>query len=104
MNNPNNKYILIFLLFIGYNSHAQNPITWTDLVGVEVQTDNTLRKTGGWGTDNGGAASAEILAADTDGWAEFTVYPTGNERYFGLTQNNIDATKNIDYAIKINSI
>ncbi|MBL6448968.1 hypothetical protein JMN32_21840 [Fulvivirga sp. 29W222] len=99
------KYILIFLLFIGgYSGHAQNPITWTDLVGVEVQADNTLRKTGGWGTDNGGAASAEVLAADTDGWAEFTVYPTGYERYYGLTQNNIDATKNIDYAIKINSI
>ncbi|MTI23451.1 fibronectin type III domain-containing protein, partial [Fulvivirga kasyanovii] len=74
------------------------------LVGVEVQPDNTLLKTGGWGSDNGGAASAEVLAAGTDGWAEFTVYPTSQERYFGLTQNNVDATKNMDYAIKISSI
>ncbi|UII34887.1 hypothetical protein LVD17_13830 [Fulvivirga ulvae] len=103
MNNLN-KYILIFLLFTGYNSYGQNPITWTDLVGVEIQPDNTLLKTAGWGTDNGGAASAEILQAGTDGWAEFTVYPTGYERYFGLTQNNVDAAKNMDYAIKISSI
>ncbi|MTI23450.1 fibronectin type III domain-containing protein, partial [Fulvivirga kasyanovii] len=73
------------------------------LVGVEVQPDNTLLKTGGWGADNGGAASAEVLAAGADGWAEFTVYPTNHERYFGLTENNADATRIMDYAIKISS-
>ncbi|WP_040497704.1 hypothetical protein, partial [Fulvivirga imtechensis] len=78
-------------------------ITWTDLVGTEVQTANTLVKTAGWGTDNGGAASTETLAAGTDGWAEFTAYATGAERYFGLSQSNTDATYIMDYAIKLSS-
>ncbi|WP_040497705.1 LamG-like jellyroll fold domain-containing protein, partial [Fulvivirga imtechensis] len=80
------------------------PVTWTDLVGVEVHADNSVVKTAGWGTDNSGAASEEMLAAGIDGWAEFTVYATGKERYFGFSQTNPDATNNIDYAFKLNSV
>lgn len=77
-------------------------VSWTDLVGVAVESDNSLIKTAGWGTDNGGAASSEILAANTDGWIEFTVYRTGKERYIGLSGTNSDATNSIDYALKFN--
>ncbi|ELR70800.1 hypothetical protein C900_03408 [Fulvivirga imtechensis AK7] len=100
------KYLLIlpFILLSFITLHGQgSAITWTDLVGTDVQAGNILVKTAGWGTNNGGAASSESLAEGTDGWAEFTAYATGAERYFGLTQTNTDATNLIDYAIKLSS-
>ena len=100
------KYLLTLIsAFICFTIvHGQgSAITWTDLVGTEVQINNTLIKTAGWGTSNGGAASSETLAADTDGWAEFTAYATGAERYFGLSQSDTDATNAMDYAIKLSS-
>ncbi|UII30391.1 fibronectin type III domain-containing protein [Fulvivirga ulvae] len=80
-----------------------SPVTWTDIVGMSVQPDNSIIKTAGWGVDNGGAASQEVLPAGVDGWAEFTAYATSEERYFGLTANNVDATNVMDYAFKLSS-
>lgn len=93
---------IYFLLILTASAYGQS-ITWTNLVGVEVQSNNTLVKTAGWGTDNGGAASSEVLPANTNGWAEFTAYATKHERYFGLSATDISATNNIDYAIKLSS-
>lgn len=98
----NRTLISLFICCFSINVQAQS-ITWTDLVGVEVEADNSLIKTAGWGTDNGGAASEEVLAENTDGWAEFTAYATGHQRFFGLSENNIDATDSIDYVIKLTS-
>ncbi|WP_040497720.1 fibronectin type III domain-containing protein, partial [Fulvivirga imtechensis] len=80
------------------------PLTWTSLIGTEVQAGNTLAKTAEWGTDNGGAASVEVLPAGRDGWVEMIAFPTRRERYFGLSQTNDDATNNIDYSFKLNSV
>lgn len=68
---------------------------------MEVQSDNSIIKTAPYGSNNGGAASVEILPANTDGWVEFTAYATGHERYIGLSSANPDATNAIDFAIKL---
>ncbi|ELR68180.1 Fibronectin, type III domain protein [Fulvivirga imtechensis AK7] len=82
---------------------SSDNITWTDLVGVEVLADNTLRKTAPYGGNNGGALSMEVLQPYTDGWAEFTAYATNNERYFGLTETDAGPIRQMDYAIKLTS-
>ncbi|MTI24408.1 RHS repeat domain-containing protein, partial [Fulvivirga kasyanovii] len=97
------KITSTLLVLISFYANGQTNVTWTDLTGVEVQNDNALVKTAGWGTTNGGAASVETLAAGASGWAEFTAYATGYERYFGLTQSNIDAGNVMDYTIKLNN-
>ncbi|MTI21292.1 LamG domain-containing protein, partial [Fulvivirga sp. RKSG066] len=98
--------LFLFLLVFGIpviSAKAQTPVTWTDLAGVEVQPDNALKKTAGWGTTNAGAASEEVLAANTDGWAEFTISTVGVEYIFGLSEINVDESKTIDYAIRLHS-
>ncbi|MGB4973045.1 MAG: leucine-rich repeat domain-containing protein, partial [Cyclobacteriaceae bacterium] len=73
-------------------------IAWTDLVGVSVE-GNTITKTaaGGWG--NGGAASINLLNANTDGWIEYQVDALNKLRTFGFSDTNTDASYNtIDYA------
>ncbi|MEQ9660565.1 fibronectin type III domain-containing protein [Fulvivirga sp.] len=82
---------------------SSGPITWTDLIGVEVQADNSLLKTASWGTNNAGAASEEVLAANTDGWVEFTTNVMGRDRFIGLSNTNLNASNSIDYAIRITS-
>ncbi|MTI24418.1 fibronectin type III domain-containing protein, partial [Fulvivirga kasyanovii] len=94
---------IIFFAILSSAALAQTPVTWTDLVGVEVQADNSLLKTAGWGDNNGGAVSHETLPAGVDGWVELTVYATNYERYAGLTESSTDQSNNIDYAFKITS-
>ncbi|MTI25798.1 leucine-rich repeat domain-containing protein, partial [Fulvivirga kasyanovii] len=72
------------LLSEGY--HVQ----WTDLEGVQVDTDGGLVKTvvDGWG--NAGAASIQGLSEGVDGWVEFQVLAGTKGYMVGLSAENID--------------
>ncbi len=74
-------------------------IAWTDLVGVDV-TGNTLTKTASGGYNNSGAASINVLNANTDGWIEHTIDALSGERFFGFSDVNTDPGHvSIDYGI-----
>ena len=65
------------------------PITWTDLVGVTVEPDNTLKKTAVTGWGNGGAASVETLNGDGEVFSTATNLNT--YRMFGFSPTNANA-------------
>lgn len=78
-------------------------IAWTDLVGVSAD-GNTITKTAAAGWGNGGAASINILNANTDGWIEYQVDALNKLRTFGFSDANTDASYNtIDYAWHTNA-
>ena len=96
------KYLLSFILFIvAFSLNAQPyDIIWLDVVGCSIDGNNNLSKTASEEWGNAGAASQQILSANTDGWAEMTVQRTNAHRLFGLSSNNVDAHYNsINFAI-----
>ena len=68
------------------------PVTWTDLVGVTVEPDNTLKKTATTAWGNGGAASVEILSGDGEVFSTATNLNT--YRMFGFSPTNANANYN----------
>lgn len=60
-------------LLISLVGFSQQNVTWFDVLGYSVQTDNSLLKTGNSGEGNSGAISANILNAGGAGWMELTV-------------------------------
>ncbi|TXI70181.1 MAG: hypothetical protein E6Q41_01690 [Cyclobacteriaceae bacterium] len=73
-------------------------LVWKDLVGV-TSTNGVLTKVavGGWG--NGGAASENVLPANTDGFIEFTAF-TSHALMVGFSTTNADANyTTIQYAM-----
>jgi len=80
---------------------AQTPITWTDVVGAtyDHETHTLVRTTSpnGWGTS--GAASANRLSKNTDGYVEYTIDGEFSTKAFGLSNGNSNAHYNtIDYS------
>ena|GEM_PF-1480826 len=61
-------------------------IKWNDLQGVTI-SNGILTKTATAGWTNGGGNSSNILAANTDGWIEFTV-TTERVFFIGFIQKN----------------
>ena len=80
-------------------THQESDILkWKDVVGVSVIGNRITRASGtGWGSS--GIASAESMAANTDGWIEFSASEENRSRFIGLSQANLDEDyKSIDYA------
>ncbi len=90
---------LQFLLFFCLTTHAQQSVSWTDIVNLQVSGD-TLKKNStlsGW---NAGAASSKVLNPNVDGWVETTVLEANTDRRFGLSIVNLDeGPSTINYAI-----
>ncbi|MBL0741392.1 RHS repeat-associated core domain-containing protein [Chryseolinea lacunae] len=80
---------------LGYKS------SWTDLVGgVAVDATNRLTKTGNNAWD-AGAASTNVLRADTDGSIEFA-WTSSMAYEIGLSRRNLDASyTSIEYSIYV---
>lgn len=109
------RIILLFLLCLlsiqlsaqpsnggGGNSGAApclstNAVQWRDLFRVTVNADNSLILSS---NHVGGAASENMLEANTDGWMEFTLGSMGTYSAVGLSYTNVDASKeSIDYSV-----
>lgn len=85
--------------------YGGRPVIWKDLVGIDLQADNTLVKTASYGGDNGGAASDQILPAGTDGWVEMIILETDKMRYLGLSvsdETGVGFAK-MDYALQFSN-
>jgi len=75
-------------------------IQWKDIYNVTTSANNIAgtNTSNVWGTS--GAASKQMLAANTDGWLEVSVSELNTARMIGFSQSNIDANFNtIDYAL-----
>jgi RHS repeat-associated protein len=80
------------------STHTKSAITWKDPVAVTVTTNSLTGTAWGWGAS--GAASTEMLAANTDGWLEVTTSETTTYRMIGLSAANADANyASINYAL-----
>lgn len=74
------------------------PVTWVNLVGVEVIEGGNLRKTAANAWDNGGATSKETIESG-NGWVEMKAVQM-DFKMFGLSNGNSDSHYgDIDYAI-----
>lgn len=87
----------ILALLPGASLHADEPVVWTNAVGVSA-SGGSLTKTGatGW---NAGAVSVQTIR-DGYGYVEFTTTETTTYRFCGL--NNLDSSlhyDDIDFAI-----
>lgn len=79
-------------------------ITWTDLVGVQADSNGTLTKTNQTNWWNSGAASVNVLPPNENGWIETEVKETNTNRMFGLSYSNPNETWNsIRYNIYLRS-
>jgi RHS repeat-associated protein len=79
-------------------THVERDVTWKDLVNAQ-QIGNILKRTG---TAKGGAASAQVLPASTNGWMEFIYSPESTTRFVGFNDANPDVSEtNINYAFKL---
>jgi len=73
--------VALLALLPGASLHADEPVVWTNAVGVSV-SGNSLTKTGGTGW-NAGAVSVQTIR-DGYGYVEFTTTETTSNRMFGL--------------------
>lgn len=73
--------------------HAQEDVIWTDLIGVTA-SGNTITKTTTKRWGNAGAASLQILPANTNGWMEIEVSQISTYRLVGFSSNNSNASYN----------
>ncbi|MFZ6014323.1 MAG: DUF6443 domain-containing protein, partial [Bacteroidota bacterium] len=82
-------------------THLTQDITWKNVVNVSVVGSKLTNIAGsGWG--NAGAASQQVLNANTDGWIETTVPEITTARMFGLTTNDAgQGYANINYGFLI---
>src|SRR6266496_3308841 len=87
----------ILALLPGTFLHADEPVVWTNAVGVSV-SGNSLTKTGGTGW-NAGAVSVQTIR-DGYGYAEFTTTETTTNRMFGLGHGDSSQDyTDVDFAI-----
>ena len=91
------KYLpVLVLLFFSFLAKGQlTDIVWNTPVKVLIE-GNTITKNVNGGT--GGAKSANILAANTNGWAEFTVSQVNSKVAFGFINKNTQ-DNNIEVAL-----
>ncbi len=73
---------------------------WQNQSGTVSNFTNTLNKTTAAGWGNSGASTLNTLNPNTDGWLEFTLNNTSEQKAIGLTRFDNDANyTSIDYAI-----
>lgn len=85
---------------ITVNAAGTYQATWTDLVGVVLNPNNSLTKTTGTIAWDGGAVSYNVLNANTDAWIEFTIPPTGLSYVIGLARyNKEEVYSSIDFSL-----
>ncbi len=92
----------IFILFSIFLNGQTSNVNWIDLENttVTINGQTTLTKTSGGNSWNGGAASQEVLPANTPGWIEVTASQTNTLRMFGFSTSNPNANYNsIGFAI-----
>lgn len=79
-------------------SMNETPVIWTNVVGAEVNGNSYTRTAVDDGWNESGASSTQVLPANTDGYAKYTV--TANKKMFGLSETDTNAHySSIDYAI-----
>jgi RHS repeat-associated protein len=75
-------------------------VEWTDVVGSVANGNGLTRTLSGNSWNTSGAASSQILPANTDGWVEFTANEINKARMVGLSdQNTNNDYTTIDYAL-----
>ncbi len=93
---------LVMSLLVVTKAAAQTyPVIWSDLVNTSVTAGNTLTKTSGVAnTWDGGAGSCNLLAANTNGFIQFTYAANTGQYMLGLaTVNGDPGFTALDYAI-----
>jgi hypothetical protein len=75
---------------IQYNYLVGSRSPWKDVVGVAVNTDNSLSRNSGSGW-NAGAASVNFIEANQNGWVEWSSPAAGSKYVVGLSFTNPDA-------------
>jgi RHS repeat-associated protein len=77
-------------------------VKWKDLTGVE-QRGNKLLRTKGSSDETCGAASVQLLPANSDGWLEFQ-RTTAHTIYVGLSDANTNTlSSSIDYCVRVSN-
>jgi len=84
---------LLFLFTVPSNVWCQHNVVWEDIVGLSV-SGNSITKTTATTWGNAGAASNQVLLANTDGWLEIEVTNLTGTRTVGFSSSNTDAGKN----------
>lgn len=84
-------------------TQVDNYVTWKDMVGATV-VDHSLVKTGTAAAWDAGAVSVQQIAANADGWLEFTATETNLNRMIGFSDQNTSNHHNtIDFAIYLSA-
>ena len=92
-----NVYDFVGKVLSTRTTHETNAFAWTDKVGIRWLGDKLTNTAGSWGTS--GAASVQMIPAETDGWFEFS--PTfAHNTMIGFSTANANAHWNtIKYAL-----
>jgi RHS repeat-associated protein len=84
-------------------THSENDVMWKDIVGGVVVGNKFLKTAAANSWGNSGAASIQVLPANTDGYLEVTSSEITTSKMVGFSDTNPDASyTNIDYALYLN--
>lgn len=104
MKNSFIKFLVIFFtishIYCNNNTLVPKNVEWINIVGVEKDEQNNLKKStsNAWG--NAGASSKNSLPEDKDGWVEMVADKTNSNRMLGLSEKDVNQNfKDIKYAI-----
>lgn len=97
--------IVSLLSFSSATAQTTFPVQWTEPVGVTINANNTLTKTGTTTNYDAGAASINMLPANTDGSVTFTYGGSMTDVYVvSLSRPTVDQTLlGMDYAVHIST-
>jgi RHS repeat-associated protein len=87
-------------------THVEYDVAWKDQVGVNHMGSSLFSTVASGGFGSSGAASQQILPANTDGWVEATVnsLPSTNQWVIGFsTANPNNALNTVNYGIGISA-
>ncbi len=77
-------------------THSSSTLKWKDVHYVHITPNSARSFISGQGA---GLASGQLLAANTDGWLEFTIRQISTTQYVGLSLTNTDdSPSSINYA------
>ena len=80
--------------------HVQTVLDFKDLLKAKQSVNKIIRTGGSSGWNTAGAASVQQLAANENGWLEFTCAENNDNKMIGLSDQNTNANyTTIDYAI-----
>lgn len=72
-------------------------VQWTDIVNMQVESNNSLLKTSTVDDYDAGAASLNVLKSGQDGWVEMTITENSGTFAFGLSEINKGPDASIDF-------